>query len=78
MIICDLCGETKECFERQIEAKVYDICAECWNPLAAKLKGKGRVPRQPEIVLLPAAPPAEPPEPQPSPDRPPKIWGLLH
>ena len=42
MILCDLCGQAKECAPRQIEAKEYDICADCWNPLAEKLKVKGR------------------------------------
>lgn len=26
MIICDLCGETKDCLQREIEGKEYDIC----------------------------------------------------
>jgi len=78
MIICDLCGETKECFERQIEGKQYDICADCWSSLAAKLKGKGRVPNQREIVLLPSlSPQTEPAEPTPLPAYPPKIWGAI-
>ena len=42
MILCDLCGESKKCHPREIEGKEYDICADCWHPLAAKLKGKGR------------------------------------
>jgi hypothetical protein len=41
MNLCDLCGHAKECTPRQIEGKEYDISAECWNPLAEKLKGKG-------------------------------------
>ena len=76
MIVCDLCEETKECFERQIEGKKYDICADCWEPLAMKLKGKGRVSKEREIVLLPGpSPQTEPTEPKPLPGHPPKIWG---
>ena len=76
MIVCDLCGETKKCFERQIEGKEYDICAECWDALSAKLKGKCRISKEREIVLLPGpSPQTEPTEPKPLPGRPPKIWG---
>lgn len=76
MIVCDLCGKTNECFERQIEGKQYDICAECWDPLAAKLKGKGRVINRRDIVLLPSlSPQTEAPESKPDPEYPPKIWG---
>jgi ribosome-binding protein aMBF1 (putative translation factor) len=42
MILCDLCGQARECSQKDIEGKVYDICSDCWNPLAEKLKGKGR------------------------------------
>jgi len=74
--LCDVCGQTKVCTARQIEGKEYDICAECWNPLSEKLKGKGRVKKQRETVLLPplTAEP-EPPPLKPGPLQPPKIWG---
>ena len=52
MITCDLCGEAKDCLQKEIEGKEYDICSECWAPLAEKLKGKGR-PRNRETVFLP-------------------------
>ena len=52
MIICDLCGEARDCLQKEIEGKEYDICSECWNPLAQKLRGKGRGINR-EIVLLP-------------------------
>jgi hypothetical protein len=29
-------------YKKGIEGKEYDICPECWNPLAQKLNGKGR------------------------------------
>lgn len=80
MILCDLCNQQKECFKRKIEGKEYDICSGCWEAIAEKLKGKGRVTKEREIVLLPsvpepAVPQPEPPEPkQPPPERPPKIW----
>jgi len=52
MITCDLCGEAKECVQKEIEGKEYDICAECWNAFARKLKGKGRTKLR-ETVFLP-------------------------
>ena len=72
---CDLCGETKECRQKEIDGKEYDICADCWNPLAEKLSGKGRVKKSQETVLLP--PPRvkeKDDEPKPLPGEPPKIW----
>lgn len=52
MITCDLCGKEKDCLQKEIDGKVYDICSECWEPLAQKLKGKGREKIR-EMVLLP-------------------------
>jgi hypothetical protein len=76
MILCDLCGQSKECLQKEIDGKEYDVCFECWNALAEKLKGKGRM-RSREIVLLP--PPRvvteREDEPKPLPGEPPKIWG---
>jgi hypothetical protein len=37
---CDLCDQTRECAQKKIDGKYYDICQECWTPLEAKLKGK--------------------------------------
>jgi hypothetical protein len=54
MITCDLCGKARDCLQKEIEGKEYDICAECWNPLALKLKGKGRL-KNLETVFLPTA-----------------------
>jgi hypothetical protein len=53
MTLCDLCGQAKECQQKEIDVKEYDICSECWNPLAEKLKGKGRVKKERETVFLP-------------------------
>ena len=77
MIVCDLCGESKECRQREIDGREYDICDDCWRPLAEKLKGKGRVKKSRETVFLPprAIPEPEPEQPKPAPERPPKIWG---
>ena len=76
MIICDLCGEAKDCLQKQIEGKEYDICSERWNPLAQRLRGKGRVKTR-ETVFLP--PPRvnerDDEEPGPLPGEPHKIWG---
>src|SRR5260370_36516618 len=77
MIICDLCGEAKDCLQKEIDGKEYDICSECWNPLAEKLKGKGRAQKSREIVLLPpprVGPERESGEPRPWPEEPPKKW----
>ena len=52
MIICDRCGDAKDCLQKEIEGKEYDICSECWNPFAQKLRGKGRV-KSRETVFLP-------------------------
>ena len=77
MILCDLCDQAKDCSQKDIEGKVYDICSDCWNPLAEKLKGKGRVKKKErEMVFLPP-PKKEPevPESKPVPGEPPKIYG---
>jgi ribosome-binding protein aMBF1 (putative translation factor) len=79
MMVCDLCGQTKDCLQKEIEGKEYDICAECWNPLAQKLKGKGRATSR-ETVFLP--PPRtfkqrEDDEPEPLTGEPPKIFGAV-
>ncbi len=76
MILCDLCGQTKECSQKTIEGKEYDLCSDCWNPLAEKLKGKGRVKRKvrESVFLPPLTKEPEPPPSKPLPARP-KIWG---
>jgi len=77
MIVCDLCGQAKECLQKEIEGKEHDICAECWNPLAEKLAGKGRKRKEREVVFLPSiTPEPKPEEPKPAPE-PPKIWGSV-
>jgi hypothetical protein len=40
MIFCDLCGESKECLQKEIDGAEYDICADCWHPLADKPERK--------------------------------------
>jgi ribosome-binding protein aMBF1 (putative translation factor) len=50
MILCDLCGEAKECLQRVIDGKEFDICADCWRPLEEKRKGKGPAKKTREIV----------------------------
>jgi len=72
---CDLCGQVKECLQKEIDHKEYDICRECWSDLQAKLQGKGRAKERREIVLLP--PPREPDEPEekPEPGEPPIVRG---
>jgi hypothetical protein len=73
MVLCDMCDQPKKCTSREIEGREYDICADCWRPLAMKLAGKGR--NLPDVVLLPPAI-AQPEAPSaPQPGEPPKIWG---
>jgi hypothetical protein len=80
MMTCDLCGEAKDCLQKEIDGKEYDICSACWTPLARKLRGKGRA-KTHETVFLP--PPrvlqeGEEEEPKPLPGDPPIIRGGLH
>jgi ribosome-binding protein aMBF1 (putative translation factor) len=63
MITCDLCGEAKDCLQKEIEGKEYDICPECWKPFDQKLRGKGATQKERED------------EEKPGPEEPPKIWG---
>jgi ribosome-binding protein aMBF1 (putative translation factor) len=77
MILCDLCGQAKKCRSREIDGKEYDICSDCWNPLAVKLKGKGRAKQEQETVFLPRTMAPETKETKPSPGEPPKIWSGL-
>ena len=74
MITCDLCGEAKDCLQKEIENKEYDICFECWSQLAKRLKGKGR-PKIRETVFLPPPRAVEEQADPPIPGEPPKIWG---
>ena len=74
MTICDLCGKANECLQKEIKGREYDICPECWNPLAQRLQGKGRV-KNPITVFLPQPRRVrEDDEPEP-PDNLPKSWG---
>jgi hypothetical protein len=77
MITCDLCGEAKDCSQKEIESKEYDICSECWKPLEQKLRGKGRAKK--EMVLLPPSRERteREDEDKPAPGEPPKIWGAI-
>ena len=77
MIVCDLCGKSKDCSRIEIDGKEHDICGECWDPIAEKLAGKGRPIRRRDPVFLPpliAKPEPEEPK-KPNPGEPPKIWG---
>ncbi len=74
---CDLCGEMRECVQKEIDQKEYDVCRECWDALEAKLKGKGRAIERRGVVLLP--PPEEKKderEEKPKPGGPPTIWTM--
>ena len=75
MILCDLCGQAKECLPKQIDGREFDVCADCWRPLEEKLKGKGRVKKTRETVFLPPRVAPEPEVPKTPPGLPPKIIG---
>ena len=74
MITCDLCDEARDCLQKEIEGKEYDICSECWKPFEQKLRGKGRVKK--EMVFLPSPREKErEDEEKPGPGEPLTIWG---
>jgi hypothetical protein len=75
MILCDLCNQWKDCLLKEIEGKEYDICAQCWEPLAEKLKGKGRTKRKRDSVFLPSVTREAGQQESKPPAEPPKIWG---
>jgi ribosome-binding protein aMBF1 (putative translation factor) len=50
---CDLCGDIRECAQKEIEQTEYDVCADCWSALQMKLNGKGRHKKHREAVTLP-------------------------
>lgn len=76
MIVCDLCGEAKDCLQKEIDGKEYDICSECWEPWAQKLRGKGKPKNRVTVFLPPAsAKEREDEGPEPLPGEPPKIFG---
>ena len=77
MITCDLCGKAKDCLPKEIEGMEYDICSDCWKPLAQKLKGKGRAIDRGTVLLPPPSvlKEREDDESEPSPGEPPKIYG---
>lgn len=77
MVTCDLCGEAKECLQKEIEGKEYDVCSDCWTPFEQKLRGKGRTKKQETVLLPPPRPKGDQEDegPEPLPEGPPKIWG---
>ena len=75
---CDLCDQVKECLQKVIDHKEYDICQQCWNKLQAKLQGKGRAKESREIVLLPTSKEPDEAEEKPTPGEPPIIHGSSH
>ena len=72
---CDLCGQVKECLQKEIDHKKYEICRGCWSELEAKLQGKGRAKENRKIILLPPPEGPEEPEEKPMPGEPPIIRG---
>lgn len=70
---CALCGRIRECLAREIDGTEYDICAECWNELAEKLKGKGRATKRDVVIPSPHHVRPEQEE-KPFPGTPPEVW----
>ena len=80
MILCDWCGQAKECLQKEIDGRQFDICADCWRPIEEKLKDKGRPKRRRnDVVFLPPqmTPEREPDERKRPPGQP-KIFGRLN
>ena len=75
---CDLCDQVKECLQKEIDQKEYDICRECWHELQAKLQGKGRPKESREIILLPVRDEPEKPKEAPEPGEPPIIHSRVN
>jgi len=72
---CNICEENKECLRKEIDGKEYDLCAECWDALSEKLRGKGRAIKQRETVSLPSPEVHKKEESEkPFPGEIPKIW----
>jgi hypothetical protein len=77
VILCDLCGNQKECLQKEIDGREFDICMDCWRPLEEKLKSKGRSKRKRDMVFLPPLITPEPEAPKTPPGLPPKIIGQV-
>jgi hypothetical protein len=77
MIVCDMCSQAKECRQKEINGREYDICADCWRALEEKLKGWGGLRKLGRRFCLPppSVPEREPEAPNPLPGLPPKIFG---
>jgi len=46
VILCDLCDNQKECFQKEIDGREFDICADCWRPLEEKLERQRAVEKE--------------------------------
>ena len=78
MILCDWCGQAKECQQKEIDGREFDICSDCWNPIEEKLKDKGRPKRRGNMVFFHGIRPRnESPMNPTGPAGPPEIFGRL-
>jgi len=75
VILCDLCGEEKECVQKEIDGRQFDLCTDCRRALEEKLRGKGRVKKTRDIVFLPPRTVLDPEESKTAPGLPLKILG---
>jgi hypothetical protein len=39
VILCDWCGGQKECLQKEIDGREFDICGDCWRQIEEKLEG---------------------------------------
>ncbi len=72
--MCALCDQVRECIAREIDGQEYNICSECWDALAEKLKGKERRPKHEVLIISPPDVPRDEPDEEPFPGVPPKVW----
>jgi ribosome-binding protein aMBF1 (putative translation factor) len=46
VILCDLCGNQKDCFQKEIDGREFDICADCWWPLGREAERQRAVEKE--------------------------------
>ena len=71
---CALCGQTKDCLQKVIDGKEYDVCSDCWETISKQLQGKGRIIKRDVVVIAPPDLRREREDERPFPGVPPKIW----
>ena len=77
MILCDLCGKTKYCLQKEMRARNMTYALNVGLLWHSRLKGKGRAKNRETVFLPPLRQTKEREDeaPEPLPGEPPKIWG---